>query len=220
MEIVKDGEWHRKRTKRIGGSDIASLFGVGYESVKRIYQRKLGMKFPDSSSIWAERGVRLEPRAIKSWAKFRKIKTNCDEAVLEVFHPKYRFMGVLVDAVSECNKSVCEIKCVTPTNHLKILDGGIIPQRYLLQIQYQMLCLGRRDIEIFFFSGDYEVPSLLYTVSKDEEFCEEMERRCVDFWHNYVCAFEEPSKKNFPELQCPQKVSEIVEVYDIPCISS
>lgn len=215
MALAKDHDdsWHEERATRVGGSDIPSLCCAdAFKSPAAIWRSKIGHREPYRPNNFMERGAELEGIAIKLWGylrstKQRLVKPMCGRSHVLCKHPKYDFMGVLFDAVSEDMRHACEIKTLSPQNHEKLLNGEPVKGRVLCQVQYQMLVSGREEMDLVFFSGSKDINSILVRVKYDKEFCEELERRVIKFW-KMVEDFEEPSRKDFPVLDVPQNIIE------------
>lgn len=215
MSLAKkhDYDWHKERMSRVGGSDVATLCrSDAFKSPARIWATKIGHIYPQEENEFIRRGEEMEPYAIRLWGLARSrngriVIPDCQRKNLLCIHPRYDFMGVLLDAVSRDLRFACEVKTLSEKNHQRFLDGEPVFDRILCQVQYQMMVSGRRSMDLLLFSGRKGVESLILHIKEDKEFHEELERRVIKFW-DMVQNLEMPSRKDFPEIDVPQNIVE------------
>lgn len=170
-------EWHKFRAKGIGSSDIASILGISpWKSAHQLWKEKTGLeKAVDISNQYqVQRGVINEPRAR---AMFELISGRSFEAKLCV-HPRYDFMRVSLDG--DDGETVLEIKCPGQ----KTMDearAGKVPDYYMCQIQYQMMCAERQKAVFFCYQPETEHYEFV-NVKPDLELQEKIRLAVIDFW--------------------------------------
>lgn len=170
-------EWHKWRGRGIGSSDIASILGISpWKSAHQLWKEKTGLeKAVDISNQYqVQRGVINEPRAR---AMFELISGRSFPPKLCV-HPEYDFMRVSLDG--DDGETVLEIKCPGQ----KTMDearAGKVPDYYMCQIQYQLMCAGRQKAVFFCYQPETEHYELV-NVKPDLELQEKIRLAVIDFW--------------------------------------
>ncbi len=142
-------EWLAERRKGIGGSDIASVFNVGYGCARRLFydKRDVPLDFPREETDAMALGTFLEPWFAEKYAKRsdRHIGVLTQGAMV---HPSVPELRVNVDRVifadpgeNSPGSGVLEIKSVGRAMFYKIKREGL-PEDYILQLQHGMLVTG------------------------------------------------------------------------------
>lgn len=95
------------------------------------------------------RGSELEPLARDQY----EARTGSIVLPAEfVRHPTIPFFGASPDGYAD--DGLVEIKCLNAANHIAILRGGSI-EKYLPQVQTQMLCAERKWVDLSFWHPDF-----------------------------------------------------------------
>jgi putative phage-type endonuclease len=146
--------WLRNRVGRIPGSRIADVCSylviksrAGESSAKRnnykmelIAERLTGRAKDHYVSPAMEHGTATENDARLYYEG--ALRVMC-EPVSFVLHPKYDFTGCSPDSLVAA-EGVLEIKCPETTTHLEYVEGGRIPDEYLPQIAWELVCTERK----------------------------------------------------------------------------
>mgnify|MGYP003132992187 CR=1 FL=1 len=169
------------RTKGLGSTDVAAICGVHpYMSDAEVYNLKLGIsKGPETSEAmyW---GLALEDAIAQRYAE------DHGETLLKVdpvIHPKHPWAFCSPDRLIDGQEKGVEIK-TTGTHNRKRWDNDQIPQEYLIQIHWMMLCLGYRQWAVAALIGGQRY--IEQEVEYDERLGDAIFKKAHDFWHNHI----------------------------------
>lgn len=172
-----NSEWLKWRNLGCGSSDIASILGLSpWKTAHQLWKEKTGLEKPVdiSNQYQVQRGVINEPKAR---ALFELLHGDTFPPALAV-HPKFDFMRVSLDG--DNGESVLEIKCPSQ----KTIDeaiAGKVPDYYLCQVDYQMMCAGRKHAYFFCFNPTTEKYAEVEIV-EDKERQAFIEKAVISFW--------------------------------------
>jgi len=147
-------EWHQARLGRVTASKIADVMmkpsTAGYQNylAQLVCERLTGQPTETFVSAAMQHGTDTEAQA----RAFYEMETGND--VVEVGfvpHPKLAMSGASPDGLIGADGGV-EIKCPQPAEHIRMLTGGPIQRKYLLQMQWGMACTGREWWDFVSFS--------------------------------------------------------------------
>lgn len=145
IQIKDEAHWHEVRSKHIGGSEVAALFGLSKFTTKwQLWMEKAGRIPPEdiSGSKVIQAGTFLEA-GIAAWASHRwsmPITKVTDYYTVD----DCPGMGASFDFISDLGAPV-EIKWSSSfVDHWEYEGDEIIdaPESYLLQVQHQLACTG------------------------------------------------------------------------------
>lgn len=154
-------EWFSARLGKVTASRIADVIATtksGYSASRANYMAELvcerltgvqGGSFQSSAMVW---GTEQEPNARAAY----EAKTG--ELVVEtgfVPHPTIAESGASPDGLIGLD-GLIEIKCPNTATHIETLLRGDIPNKYMLQMQWQMACTEREWCD--FVSYDPRMP--------------------------------------------------------------
>lgn len=148
MIVQGTPEWHALRLGKVTASRVADVIAktkTGYSASRANYaaellcERLTGRPAPTFLNDAMRWGAEQEPFARQVYI---------DRRGLEVFetsfvdHPEIAMTGASPDGLVGSDGLV-EIKCPNTATHIETLDGAGIPDKYLVQMQWQMACTGR-----------------------------------------------------------------------------
>lgn len=183
-------EWHQERLGKLTASRIAEAFartrgGGGWGASRDNYMAELileritGVEAEHFVTDAMRRGTELEPKAREEYAWRTGAKL---EEVGFVDHPRIAMSGASPDRLVG-KHGLLEIKCPNTATHFRTLLGASIDRAYVLQMQWQMACTGRRWCD--WVSYDDRVPERLQMhikrTMRDDELIKELERDGVEF---------------------------------------
>lgn len=207
----RTAEWFAARIGKVTASRIADVcartktgWGAGRKNylAELVVERLTGQRTEGFTNAAMQWGSDTEPEARISYEFYR------DATVAEtgfVPHPSIAETGASPDGLIGSDGLV-EIKCPNTATHLETLLGGTMPEKYFLQVQWQMACTGRQWCD--FASYDPRLPesmrlfvdrvkrddAAIAAVEKDvTEFLAEL-RRTVD----HLRAKYEPTNDELP----------------------
>jgi putative phage-type endonuclease len=177
-------QWLSWRKEGIGASEIAAVMGVStYAKPLDIYKRKV----PDSKetflNIAMKHGNEEEPKARKWLENFYEITFDSLCAEDET----HSFLRCSFDAINLDSKILIEIKC--PFNSIKLeeMKGGVFPNDYIYQLQYQMKISGIEKGFIAVWDGS---TCHLHEFKADKKLWKSMEKAASSFWNDFIRGIE------------------------------
>ena len=137
----KSSAWLDKRTKHIGGSDMAILTGdlpSFFDTAFDLFERKIGKKPPKVMNAAMMRGAGMEDEARLYIERHLRDVFNIKASFepLVAVHPHCEALMVSFDGVDIKNKIFAEIKCQSEKNFTKTIKTGM-PSYYKAQVQSQ-----------------------------------------------------------------------------------
>jgi len=188
MNAVDLADFLKSRQSGLGGSDVATLFGINPYSTKlELYLQKRGEIEPTADTRLTRTGRAMEQViavmvAEREGAKLRKVNRT-------LRHPKHDYLIAHIDRDFVGVRKGLEIKNVSPRMaYLWGKDGqpDAVAEHYLPQPHHYMLVL---DYDLFdvaaYFGGD---DLRVYPMARDPEMDELIIDAAHDFWHNHVLA--------------------------------
>ena len=140
--------WYSWRRGGLGASDAPVVMGVSpYSTRFELWAQKTGlMERPEPNAFQAaamRRGHDLEPVARMLYENL----VNDSFPAVSCQHENFDYIRASLDGYSENSDKLIEIKCPGKVDH-KAAQNGIIPEKYVIQIQTQFAVSGAS-------SGDY-----------------------------------------------------------------
>lgn len=160
----RGSEWFAARLGRVTASRIADVCArtkTGYGAGRKNYMAELVAErltgvwvegFTNAAMQW---GTDMEPEARAAYEFYR------DATVTEIGfvpHPTIGDSGASPDGLVG-DDGLVEIKCPNTATHLETLLGASLPEKYFLQMQWQMACTGRQWCD--FASYDPRLPETM-----------------------------------------------------------
>jgi CRISPR/Cas system-associated exonuclease Cas4 (RecB family) len=167
----------------IGGSDIASLFSIGYGCRRRLFYEKIGQEpdYPEDDNFNMRRGRLLEPVAAQMYAEETgRTVTVIPERIMDEELP---YVGGLIDREifdNAMGRGTLEIKCPSLRVYKEVKRSGM-KEDYLLQGQLYNR-INKTDYNGFAnFSA--ELAELFhFDVLRDEELVKKVFEGIAAFW--------------------------------------
>lgn len=132
--------------------------------------------FTNAAMQW---GTETEPHARSAYEFFH------DRTVQQigfVEHPDIQMAGASPDGLVD-DDGLIEIKCPNTATHIETLLSGVVPEKYIIQMHFQMACTGRRWCD--FVSFDPRLPErmrmFVKRVRRDDKRIVEMENQAISF---------------------------------------
>lgn len=181
-------EWFAARAGCVTASRMADVMArtkTGYGAARANYmadlivERLTGAKTEGFTSAAMQWGTETEPQARAAYAFM--MDADVAEAGFDL-HPTIPDLGASPDGYVG-NDGLIEIKCPNTATHLDTLLNDAVPQKYLLQMQTQMACTGRKWCD--FVSFDPRLPDEMQLwvkrVPRDADLIAEIEAEAVKF---------------------------------------
>lgn len=176
-------EWFAARLGRVTASRVADVVArtkSGYGASRANYMAQLiaerltgtvAESFTNAAMQW---GTQTEPDARAAY----EFRTDRDVAEVGfVNHPAIEMSGASPDGLIG-DDGLLEIKCPNTATHIDtLLSNGTVPGKYVIQMQWQMACTGRKWCD--FVSFDPRMPEsmklLILRVARDDARIAELE---------------------------------------------
>jgi putative phage-type endonuclease len=181
-------EWFKARAGKVTASRIADVMAktkTGYSTSRQNYlaqlvaERLTGAPQDSYSNAAMQWGTETEPLAR---AVFENAKGLFVDETGFHDHPIIEWAGASPDGLIG-DKGLIEIKCPNTSTHIEYLLSKKVPNKYILQMQWQMDCTGRDFCE--FMSFDPRMPdkhqSLIIRVERDETLLDEIRNEVTSF---------------------------------------
>lgn len=184
LDFVSQEDWHKLRSKGIGGSDIGAILGVNkYRSLVDVYLDKIeGKKVEDNNAMFW--GRVLEP-IIR--AEFQKKHSEEYQTYLVPYSLKYGVLRANVDGLIYNNNTqkwgVLEIKTANQFT-TKEWSDGVVPQSYYAQVMHYLTVTGLdyAIIVVLIGGSDYRE----FYIERNEDEVKAIKEVAEDFWGTYI----------------------------------
>lgn len=169
-------EWHDWRNgkdlpdgkPRITGTASGIIYGNNpYKTMHGLWRELMGLSEPEAVNFVMQRGIDLEDPARELYMVYTG---NSMEPVC-VEHPKHGWAGASLDGLDPDAEIIIEIKCVG-RNTQSYAERGVLPDHYVPQVQWQLLCTPSAKMVHYWSVDAAEVQSLLRagcTIERDAE---------------------------------------------------
>ncbi|WP_288847579.1 lambda-exonuclease family protein [uncultured Sneathia sp.] len=184
LDFNSQEDWHKLRSKGIGGSDIGAILGVNkYRSLVDVYLDKTeGKKVEDNNAMFW--GRVLEP-IIR--AEFQKKHSEEYQTYLVPYSLKYGVLRANVDGLIYNNNTqkwgVLEIKTANQFT-TKEWSDGVVPQSYYAQVMHYLTVTGLdyAIIVVLIGGNDYRE----FYIERNEDEVKAIKEVAEDFWNTYI----------------------------------
>ena len=176
-------EWFAARLGRVTGSRIADVLstGAGRENymAQLVVERLTGNPVEMFSSTAMQWGTDTEPLAR---AAYEASKDVLVDEVGSIPHPSIPMAAASPDGLVG-DDGLVEIKCPNTSTHIDTLLGAKIKTGYLYQMQFQMVCTGRKWCDFVSFDPRMEKDLQLHIryVPYDQECVTKIENAVTKF---------------------------------------
>lgn len=181
-------EWLSMRGGCVGASRIIDVMAKskdGEAATRKNYKAQLiaerltGQAQESFTSDAMKRGTELEPVARAMY----EVKTgNFVDQVGFIIHPDIAYAGASPDGLIDSDGLV-EIKCPNTATHIEYLKERKPPRNYMLQMQWQMECTGRKWCD--WVSYDDRLPErlqmMIVRVERDQEMIDKIKVEVIKF---------------------------------------
>jgi len=231
------------RRKYIGGGDACALLGLNdYDSVLKLFRKKIGEELDDPENFHMERGNIIEP-IVEQWVKENadgsvngrrhyeewcpEILPKYDRAALEresgidsrppqiaVVHPDMPYVGGHPDGVGD--ETIWEFKAPAPRSLGYILKEGV-NKCWMYQVQHYLFCTGKPKGVIAVWDFDKWEP-ILFPVTPNAYIHDHFAKVYPYFWHHVKMGippapWSEPVSEHFRHISDPE-LDRLCEMYE------
>jgi putative phage-type endonuclease len=190
------------RARRIGSSDVPALLGLSrYATAYDVWDRLVHGVVPSEPSADQERGIRLEPRVLATYAE--RTGRKVERTPPHTLYTRDAWATSTPDALAD-GRLVVEVKTDRkperwgPEGTIERWDeiaATMVRPDYFLQVQHQLwtLDLWAADLAVLLPGEDPFLPELrVYRILRDEELVARLVARLVAWWHRHVVGREAP----------------------------
>ncbi len=189
FELVQGTEeWRAARVGSLGASvvhEVVARTKSGYSASRAnrlaavVLERVTGQPQETFQNHAMQHGTETEPEARQAYSFY------CDTEVQEVglfLHPEIKGTHASPDGLVGTDGLV-EIKCPQPAQHLATLLGQDIPDKYILQMQWQLRCADRKFCDFVSYSPAFPESMRLFVrrIERDDKQLEELECEIISF---------------------------------------
>ncbi len=181
-------EWKRQRLGKVTASRMADVMAKtksGWGASRANYKAELVLErltnehrdiFQTAAML---HGIQTEPLARDAYQQERLCTV---EEVGFVDHPTIAMTGASPDGLVG-DDGLVEIKCPQPAGHLETLLGQSAPEKYRLQMAWQMACTGRAYCDFVSYCPMMPEPMQLFVqrIERDDALIAELEREVAAF---------------------------------------
>jgi len=181
-------EWFAARCGKVTASRVADIIAktkTGYSASRENYlaqlvcERMTGKPAESYSNVAMQWGTDQEPFAR---AAYEAAKDVLVEEVGFAIHPTIKDAGASPDGlVGEFG--LVEIKCPNTATHIQTLLDQKVPEKYIVQMQWQMACTGRQWCDFASFDPRMEEGLQLFIkrVEYHPLYVAELEKEVINF---------------------------------------
>jgi putative phage-type endonuclease len=186
--IQGSAEWLQARVGKVTASRVADVCAktkTGWGASRKNYMAELvaerltgvpAQQYVNQAMQW---GTDTEPQARAAYEFFS------DATVREVGfipHPSIPDSGASPDG-EVADDGLLEIKCPNTATHIETVLGGCVPDKYVMQMQWQMACTGRQWCD--FVSFDPRLPEgvnlFIRRIKRDDKAIAHIEEAVREF---------------------------------------
>lgn len=176
-------EWLEYRRGGIGGSDIATCMGAkSFKTRKQLFLDKSALS-DEYVNDFMRRGTLYEGEALLNFC----IDFRCNVKPICIESEENHIWRASLDGYGEVKgqKAVVEIK--VPTSQKVGIDAqaGIIPENYIMQIQWQMM-IGEAEIGYFVVYDPDTQQSVVVQVEPNLELQQQLKEAANEFWDYFL----------------------------------
>lgn len=187
-DLQGNQEWRAARLGKVTASRVADVvaktksgYGAGRANYmgELIVERLTGAPTDSYVNAAMQWGTNTEPQAR---AAYEVKKGEFVDLSGFVPHPTIANSGASPDGLIG-EDGLIEIKCPNTSTHIETLLGGNIPAKYMIQMQWQMACTGRKWCD--FVSFDPRMPEemrlFVRRLERNDEWIVELEKEVSKF---------------------------------------
>ncbi len=147
--LQRSPEWHAARCGSLGASalyEIVARTKSGYSASRAnrlaalVVERLTGQAQESFQNAAMIHGIETEPEARAAYSFYKDVEVA---EVGLIKHPTIAWTHASPDGLIG-DDGMLEIKAPQPAAHLAVLTGQGIPDKYIIQCQWQMACSGRK----------------------------------------------------------------------------
>jgi putative phage-type endonuclease len=196
-------EWFAARLGKVTASRVADVIAktkTGYSTSRENYMAQLvcermtgtqGESYSNAAMQW---GTDQEPLAR---AAYEAAKDVLVDEVGFIVHPTIIAAGASPDGLVG-DDGLIEIKCPNTATHIDTLLSKKVPSKYNTQMQWQMVCTGRKWCD--FVSFDPRMPEglqlFIQRVDFDEQYVKMLEAEITEFLGELETKIERLNERN------------------------
>lgn len=173
-------DWVEWRGRGLGASDAPVIMGVSPWSTRfKLWAEKTGILSRTEPNVFQaqamKRGHDLEPKARALY----EAKVGKKFPATSFEHPTYPYLRASLDGFNADLNMNLEIKCPGQVDHATAIKG-CVPEKYMPQLQMQMLVSGAMLTDYVSWDGKGEI--LVIPVRRDDVYQERLLQELISFW--------------------------------------
>lgn len=183
-----ENEWLQHRVGKVTASEFKNILTPHFKAKEggavntymyaKLAEAYRGKALPGFSSHATEQGQELEDEA-RNWYS---LESDDDVHNVGFIEHDDRRCGCSPDALIGEDGGL-ELKCPEPTNHVRYLIEGVLPEDYRTQVHGSLYVTGRKWWK--FVSYRRSFPPFVLTVRRDEAICAKIQEALTGFYKAY-----------------------------------
>lgn len=173
-----------ERKNYIGGTDAPGVLGLSrWSSPLKVWAEKTGLvpKEDVREKLQVKLGNRLEQTVAELFTEETGLKVHRVNET--IFHDRFPFLGANLDRRVVGEKAILECK-TTSGWKAKEWEGEDIPKEFIIQCFHYLAVTGMNKAYIAVLIGNQDFK--WKEINRDEMILNDLVKREVDFWKNYV----------------------------------
>ncbi|MGD8326456.1 MAG: YqaJ viral recombinase family protein [Sphingomonadales bacterium] len=213
MKVVeldqRSEEWHKWRQSGVGASEAPILLNKGYRTPYKLWEEKCGYQERSTFMNAAmEHGINAEPIA-RQWANSH---ASCNCSPLCVEDEDLPFLKASLDGWDSEQRTLMEIKCPTSEKKLDHVRSGLIPEEWVIQMQWQMMICRPTRALLVVWDYRYQIAMIVEQYA-DENMIDELRKEARKFWDRVRLASAPPLLKEDYKSVVGDEVHALLEEY-------
>lgn len=191
-------KWLDWRQLGLGSSDIAEIMGCGFGNKTNLFYEKSGFK-DRFVNLAMRRGTEYEEEA----RQFICNRTGLLYTPVCIEHDEIPYFRASLDGYNAQDNSIIEIKVPSDPKVLDAAKNGIIPDRYKIQIQWQLMLSGARMC-LYCVYDSVNVDCFELEVLPDPVMQANLHKEGQKFWQEFEAGILNDDHEEYLEFQGPE----------------
>lgn len=191
FKFETEKEWLAFRKNHLGASDASIIMGASkwklpdgrIKTPYLLWNEKLGFEDLSVDTEATRYGKQMEEPARIVYQEMKKEEFK----PVVVKNKKFPYLIASLDGINKTDTQAVEIKNCSEKDHKQAKEGKI-PEKYIAQVQQQILVTELNEIDYFsFHNGE----GIIVPVKRDEKYLKQLKKKLKEFWE-YVENLKEP----------------------------
>lgn len=187
-------EWLNYRRGFVTATDSIALMGAAPDNWNKttpydVWFSKQEDYVEEEPNFYMKRGKELEDEALRLFEK----ETGYLMSPVVLVNLRHKFQLASLDGFEIEGKAAVEIKCPGKKDHESAIQG-IIPEKYVPQLQHQLAVTGLDKIYYMSYNPDHETTTAIWEVKRDNEYIDKLIEVEEKFFYQHMMTGIPPEK--------------------------